>query len=76
MKVTQEAKEMVGTLTMNATFMITLLVFFSYSVTNRQDTVIIRGLVNQVVMLLTIIIWNMHNSDLWKFTKSFFVKEE
>ena len=41
-----EVKEMVGTLTMAATFFITLL-NVTILVANRNDTIVIRGLVNQ-----------------------------
>ena len=66
---------MVGTCTMAATFFITLL-NVTILVANRNDTIVIRGLVNQAVMASTIIIWNINNTDMLKFTKKVFVKEE
>ena len=72
----QEVKEMVGTLTMAATFMITFAVYISHVLVNSEETVIVRGIINQVVMAATIIIWNINNKELCKFTKMCFIKEE
>ena len=71
----QEAKEMVGTLTMAASFLFTLFVYILHVVVNTQDTAILRGLINQAVMAATILMWNINSTDLWKFTKTCFIKE-
>ena len=71
----QEAKEMVGTLTMAASFLITLFIYILQVVISTKDTAILRGLINQAVMAATILMWNINSTDLWKFTKTCFIKE-
>ena len=55
--------------------MLTLITYLLHVIVGTEDSVLIRGVINQVVMASTIIIWNANNKELWSFTNDCFKKE-
>ena len=54
-------------------FLLTLLMLLLHVAVNTEDTVLLRGSINQSIMASTmastIAIWNYNNTNLWKYTK-------
>ena len=67
-QVKQESKEIANTLTLAITFLVTVINYILLLALDQETTRMIRAFINQFIMAATIVMWNISNEQLRKYT--------
>ena len=65
----QTTSELVGSVTMAVTFLLSVVTIVTLLIVDIKSTNMLRALITEVSMLLTIFLWNYNNNQLWDHTK-------
>ena len=65
----QTTSEVVGSATMAVTFLLSLVTMVIFLIVDIESTNLVRALITEASMLLTIFMWNNNNNQLWEHTK-------
>ena len=67
-QVKQESKEIANTLNLAITFLVTVINYILLLALDQETTRMIRAFINQFIMAATIVMWNISNEQLRKYT--------